>query len=173
MPTEFSEIQRFRQPWLWAVIVLSSALLFIVFGWGLMEQLVFGRPWGNRPLPDALLVMISSAVLLINAVLVYLFYSLRLITRIDSAGVFIRFYPFPVSVIPFADIQSCVTRTYRPLLEYGGWGIRYGRSGKAYNISGDQGVQLVLKTGKRILIGSQQSGRLAAAINRHLDSPAS
>ena len=56
-------------------------------------------------------------------------------------------------------------RTYRPILEYGGWGIRYtmGR-GWAYNVSGNQGVQLELASGKRILIGSQRAEELARAI---------
>ena len=57
-------------------------------------------------------------------------------------------------------------RTYRPLLEYGGWGIRYAPFGKgwAYNVHGSQGVQLELTNGKRILIGSQRAEELARAI---------
>lgn len=172
MPTEFSETQRFTQRWLWAVILLSTAALLAVFSWGLLEQLVFGRPWGNRPIADVTLVIVSGAVFLLTGAPIYTLRTLRLITRVEQAGVYIRFYPFPGTVIPFTDILSCAARTYRPLYEYGGWGIKYGLSGKAYNISGDRGVQLVLKTGKRILIGSQQSERLAAAINSHLDSSA-
>jgi hypothetical protein len=60
-----------------------------------------------------------------------------------------------------------VARTYKPLSEYGGWGIKYGRSGWAYNIIGDQGVQLELDNGKRILIGSQHAEELEQAINTY------
>jgi hypothetical protein len=65
-----------------------------------------------------------------------------------------------------AEIVSWDARTYRPILEYGGWGIRYSPFGKgwAYNISGNQGVQLELMNGKRILIGSQRAEELARTI---------
>lgn len=65
-------------------------------------------------------------------------------------------------------IRSCEARTYRPIVEYGGWGIRYGRSGKAYNVHGDRGVQLEFHDGTRLLIGSQRADALAEAIRaRH------
>ena len=38
--------------------------------------------------------------------------------------------------------------------------------GKAYNVSGNEGVQLELTNGKRILIGSQRADELADAIKR-------
>jgi hypothetical protein len=48
--------------------------------------------------------------------------------------------------------------------EYGGWGVKYGWAGKAYNISGNRGVQLKLSNGKGLLIGSQRPEELAQAI---------
>jgi TATA-box binding protein (TBP) (component of TFIID and TFIIIB) len=52
------------------------------------------------------------------------------------------------------------------MLEYGGWGIRCGWHGKkVYNISGNRGVQLVFKNGKRLLIGSQKPDDFANALN--------
>ena len=59
-------------------------------------------------------------------------------------------------------------RVYRPIREYGGWGIRYGKNGKAYNISGDRGVQLELQNSKPLLIGSQRADELAQTIQQHL-----
>ena len=46
-------------------------------------------------------------------------------------------------------------RTYSPVIEYGGWGMRYGRNGTAFNVRGNVGIQIVKKDGKRILIGTQ------------------
>jgi len=60
--------------------------------------------------------------------------------------------------------------TYSPISDYGGWGIRYGSIGKAYNVSGNRGVQLELLNGERILIGSQKPEELAAAIDLALKS---
>jgi hypothetical protein len=65
-----------------------------------------------------------------------------------------------------AEIVHRETRTYRPILEYGGWGVRYSfvRKGWAYTVSGNRGVQLQLANGKRILVGSQRAEELARAI---------
>ena len=41
-------------------------------------------------------------------------------------------------------------------MDYGGWGIKYGLKGLAYNISGNFGIQLELKSGSKILIGTQK-----------------
>jgi len=55
-------------------------------------------------------------------------------------------------------------RTYRSFREYGGHGIRYSNNGKAYNVSGDRGVQIELLNGNRVLIGSQRAEELVQAI---------
>jgi len=69
---------------------------------------------------------------------------------------------------PFDNIISCKIRTYKPIREYGGWGIRFSRKGRSYNVSGDRGVQLELTEGMLLLIGSQKAEQLADAINKHV-----
>ena len=59
-------------------------------------------------------------------------------------------------------------RTYRPIREYGGYGIRYSSKGKAYNVSGDRGVQIELLNGERLLIGSQRADELWRAIQANV-----
>ena len=54
------------------------------------------------------------------------------------------------------EIENVYPREYSPVAEYGGWGIRYGKSGSAYNMRGNRGIQLELKNGKEFLIGTQQ-----------------
>ena len=53
-----------------------------------------------------------------------------------------------------------------PISEYLGWGIRAGSNGKAYNVKGNIGLQLVLKNDKRVLFGTQQPNELQKAIDR-------
>ncbi|GIS68544.1 MAG: hypothetical protein CM1200mP8_1020 [Chloroflexota bacterium] len=53
-------------------------------------------------------------------------------------------------------------------MDYGGWGIRYGKNGKAYNVSGDRGVLLTFKNGSRVMIGSGEVDSLNSAINENL-----
>lgn len=108
-----------------------------------------------------------SIVTVMMVLLAALFYIMKLETKVSGEGLYIRFFPMHVSFRKFApgDISECYPRQYRPIIEYGGWGIRYGREGKAYNISGNEGVQLVMKNGKKLLVGSQKHLELAEAIN--------
>ena len=62
------------------------------------------------------------------------------------------------------EIESCEARKYRPLSEYLGWGWRYGPSGQALTERGTRGVQLVLRSRERLLVGSDHAEELARAI---------
>ena len=58
-----------------------------------------------------------------------------------------------------------VVEVYRPVLDYGGWGIRRGRDGeRVLNARGDRGVRLHHFDGSKILIGSQRAEELALAV---------
>lgn len=106
---------------------------------------------------------IVLGILLATALLLY---AMRLSVQVDSESIRINFFPIWKKTIPLAEILRWQARTYRPILEYGGWGIRYSPFGKgwAYNIRGNEGVQLELANGQRILIGSQRAEELARAI---------
>jgi len=160
----FCEVQRFRNTWVLALVLPISVFLMILFGYGMIKQLILGQHWGNRPLPDIALAIIGPLGILFGIGLALFFYSAKLITEVRRDGVYIRFFPVTHQKIAFEDIMECEARTYSPIKEFGGWGIRYGRGGKAYNVSGNRGVQLELSNGKRLLIGSQRAEELARAI---------
>jgi len=162
--SSFSEVQRFRQTWIWVLILPISLFLIILFGYGMVKQLILGHSWGSRPLSDTALAIMGPLWILFGIGLAYLFYSMKLITEVRNDGLYIRFFPLTHQKIPFEDIRRCEVRTYSPIREFGGWGIRYGRKAKAYNVSGNQGVQLELSNGKRLLIGSGRPEELARAI---------
>lgn len=154
----FAEQQRFRQRWVWILLIGSGGIAW----WSLIQQAILGSPFGNRPSPDFVLWIIWA---LFGVGMPWLFYSLRLVTQVRQDSILIRFYPFPAKVLEFERIGSFYVRQYRPLREYGGWGIRCsGKNGMAYNVSGDRGVQLEMVDGKRILIGSMNPERLAEAL---------
>jgi hypothetical protein len=167
MTIVFRETQRFTQRWLWILLIAVMLIVVVVFGYGFIQQLIFDRPWGDRPVSNEALIITGSLIILFSLGMIYLFYNLQLITEVRQDGLWIRFYPLPGKIIAYHSIQTCVARTYKPLSEYGGWGIKYGRSGWAYNILGDRGVQLELDNGKRILIGSQRADELEQAINTY------
>ena len=91
---------------------------------------------------------------------------MKLITEVRDDSLTLRFHPLTNQIIPYEHIKTCEVRKYHPIREYGGWGIRYGRKGKAFNVSGNLGVQLELAQGKSLLIGSQRPEELARAIQQ-------
>jgi hypothetical protein len=107
--------------------------------------------------------LIWAVMTLIDGTLAF---GLKLVTEIHPDGicVFFGLLGFPSKRFDWSEIARLYPRTYRPIAEYGGWGIRWGKSGAAYNLGGTQGLQLELKNGKRFLIGSQDPSHLIEAI---------
>jgi hypothetical protein len=165
----FHEVQQFRQPWLWLVLLATTITVASVFIHGFYIQLYLGHPWGDKPMPDTMLVIVGAFSVLLTAGLTFLFYNLKLITDVNSDGIHLRFFPLTSKTVQYEDITSCRARSYRPIREYGGWGIRFGPNGKAYNVFGNRGVQLEFSNATPLLIGSQRPEDLAAVINRHIE----
>jgi hypothetical protein len=90
----------------------------------------------------------------------------RLVTAVRSDGIIVSMRGLWRSrSIPIEGIKSVTTITYNAVAEYGGYGMRSGRNGKAYIANGNEGVQLELTTGGRVLIGSQRPRELISAIH--------
>jgi hypothetical protein len=154
----FREVQR----WSTTIRVVFLSLLLVVDGAIVVAILTTKRtPAGTVPLllSAALAVAVSLAVAL-------LLWINRLEIEIRPEVIAVRFFPFHRDWrrFPAQELSECYARRYRPILEYGGWGIRYGWHGRAYNMSGHEGVQLVFRNGRRLLIGSKQPRELEAAI---------
>ena len=155
--TYFRETQRFRQPWYWAIqIPALAAVGYIVF-----RQLVLGKPVGQHPASNMSLAIIAATV----ALFVVWFIKLELITEVRDDVLEVRFRGlFVRRAIPLAQIRHFEAKTYRPIRDYGGWGVRRGAGGMAYNVSGNRGVELQLTDGKSLLIGSRRPEEFALAL---------
>ncbi len=159
----YQEVQRFSSlGWIWLIILpLTGFMWYTAY-----QQLIVGNPVGTKPIPNLMLVLFWGALGLAMP-LFFLWGGMRTDVRAD--GVHLQALPlaFCSQHINYDEIQTYEARRYRPLLDFGGWGIRFGRSGKAYTVSGNQGVQLVFKNGQRLLVGSQHPEQLVDAINRY------
>ena len=162
----FHETQRFRQPLLIAIIIVSALPTVGLFGYAMLSQLVFNKPFGDEPMPNMVLLTVGLICVLPMLAVIWLFVVSNLQTTVRPDGLYIRFYPFHLSQrkIPLEKVVSFRALTYRPIREYGGWGLRFRRGGRAYNVSGREGVRLEFNNGKQLVIGSQRSDELAAAI---------
>lgn len=149
------------------VLVIPAGLFLIAFfAWGMIQQLALGEPFGNDPMSNRFLAVFGSAYILLGGFLLWLYFAGRLITEVRPEGLFFRFHPVQRRDrhIRFDDIERCEALTYRPIRDFRGWGIRFGRLGRAYNVSGNRGAYLTMKSGRRLLIGSQKTDTLVEAI---------
>jgi hypothetical protein len=129
--------------------------------WGFIQQILLGKPWGNKPTSDWMMVLLW---LTIGIGLPLLFLTACLIVIVTREAVLIHYRPFMKRTVPLADITKATARTYSPLREFGGWGLRGWGARKAYNVSGNRGVELTLQDGSTIMIGSQRADELEQAI---------
>lgn len=159
----FSELQRFDQWWMKLIYFGMIAMLsYMFYTWYVAKEAVDKVAAGDV---TGQLIVIGTIV----PVLI-LFYALKLKTEIDEIGIHFQFSPFQFSrqTIRWAEMEKCYVRTYSPIREYGGWGYRtsFGKKGKAYNVKGNKGIQIILKTGKKILIGTQKASEAQQVIER-------
>jgi hypothetical protein len=66
--------------------------------------------------------------------------------------------------VPLSEMAGVEVRSFSPLGDFGGWGIRYGRGTHAFFWRGNRGVQVRTNGGRQYLIGSDDAERLAAVI---------
>jgi hypothetical protein len=155
----FSETQRFRQVWVWLLMLAMVAIAW----WAFSVQILSGHPFGDNPAPDS---VVWGLFIVMGWLLPGLLLILRLETDVTHSQLRIAMRPIHSRRIAITDIKSATARPYRPLVEYGGWGIRWSPvHGWAYNVSGKVGVQLELTDGRKVLVGSQRADELARAIN--------
>jgi hypothetical protein len=147
----FKEEQRFTQTWLILLLGISLITPIILITKEYLEE--------NSKMTTNEFVLTIVGI----SVSVSLIFIFKLTTRIDEKGIHYRFFPFHLSLrtISWSEITTSKVRTYDPIGEYGGWGLKGGAfwnkgKGKAINISGDIGIQLELKSGKKLLIGTQK-----------------
>lgn len=75
----------------------------------------------------------------------------------------------PIKRIALDSIVSAEVMEFRPLMDFGGWGIRFGKNKTTgYFMSGNQGVLVTTNAGKKYLLGSDTPERLAHVIQSRL-----
>lgn len=132
------EVQRFNQFWLW-----------------LLQLILLGNVGYSYYTTEEISFIALSIIIL----LIVFFYLSRLEYTISEKFIQYKFFPlmWKYKKIPFDQIDKIKAVNYHPLRDYGGWGIRSGMKGTAFTTRGNKGILINLKTGKTILIGTQQN----------------
>ncbi len=148
---QFREVQRFE--WYFTAMFCVPAL---IVGYGLYRSFAHQSSMPGSLLWPAFIVAVVVAVWFIR---------LKLITEARPDGLLIDFiWLWPARIVPWEQIRNIDLRTYRPIRDFGGWGVRWAARGIVYHARGNRGVRLILASGERMLIGSARPEELAQAI---------
>ncbi len=158
----FKEEQKMNQLWIKVVlgIVLIIATIPIVKNWNFISH-------------QSILVKLENLLgPLIILLVFFLIQKVNLKTRIDEQGISYQYFPFHwiYKTISWSEIELVSIRKYNAISEYGGWGFRFGfltKKGMALTTSGIIGLQLELKNGKKILIGTHNKEGLKEVIETY------
>lgn len=158
MQASFQEEQKFGQWWLW-LLLLGAGFLPVI---GIYQQIILGKSFGNKPMSNVGLVFFTLFV----ALLIFLFWRIRLKTRINNQGIHLLFFPFAKKNIAWQDIKRAEVVDYGFV---GGWGVRWWtKFGTVYNVMGRIGLAIELKNGKKLLIGTQKKTEVGAIVKQYL-----
>jgi hypothetical protein len=160
----FREVQRF--PLRRIALALASPPCFML---GLLIwQVMLGHTWGKHPMSNADVVGWTVFLWLIYLRLI----TVRLVTEVRKGELIVRMRGlWRLRRVPLDRIQSVKTIKHDIARDYGGYGIRSTREGKAYVASGGRGVRVTLDKGEKLVVGSQLPDELAAAISGTATSP--
>ena len=178
----FYEYQQLKRWFILLVFVPLNA----VFITGCIIQIGLGKPWGNNPMPNEGLIILSVLMILFMVNMLYT----NLKTAIDKDGIHIRIWLFPFysksKSFLWEEISDIAIKKYNPILTYGGWGIRtnfsnlnfslgkikyppkrginLGINSIAYTMSGNTGIQFVFQNKQRVLIGTNKPEELSETL---------
>lgn len=167
----FEETQRFREnSWLMVLSGVGLLLPMLSIGSQLYWQLEEGKPWGNKPLSDEGLILVFLVVLISCSVAAFMMFSMTLETRVDSEGIHYRFFPLKPKwrTIEKSQIAThTVLKGFHPFT-HGGLGYHWSpiRRRQSFRVRGSSLLELVLASGRKIILGTQRPADLELAVKK-------
>lgn len=155
---QFKEVQKFA-PWvIWLIRGISIPIILLLL-WGFIQQVLLGKPFGDKPGSD----WVFPVFFCFQLGIWILFERMQLKTEMDKEGVKMNFFPFSKKNIPWSSIQKAEIINYGFV---GGWGVRMGtKYGTVYNTQGKEGLWVRLKDGSKFVIGTQRKGEMQKVLD--------
>lgn len=158
MSGTYTDVQSRKPIWALIIVVSTAAMMW----WFFIQQIVFGQQVGTNPGPDWMILLFTA---LFGVGLPLFYFTNRLIISVGDEALQIQMTPILTRRIPYSEIDTAIARKYEPILEYGGWGVRYRPGKRAYSMRGNRGVELTLQDGQRIMLGTDAPETLQKAIH--------
>ena len=161
----YSEQQQFNPVFFWIVIGVGGLPMAIILLLRMYQQFFLGQPWGDQPMSDVGLVLVSLLCFSIITGVILLFRYAKLEVEVNRWGVRYRFSPLISNwkEMVKADIKKHKIITY----SFRGYGIRWGLDGiKTLTVKGNKGIEFLFSENKKIIIGTQQPELFLAALDK-------
>lgn len=161
----YAEVQRFNQWWIYALLAIVVIIEIVAMGNALVQQLVYDKPWGTKPMSDAELIISAIFALIALSFAIGLILACHLDLRIYIDGIYFRYFPFHWAYrkVIWNELDSIICKTYKPLIEYGGWGIRWNFKSWAYTVRGNECIELRQGSAK-VILGTCQLHNVRSAL---------
>jgi len=155
----FHEEQRFN--WVGGLMMIPA----VGSGLALFRQVWQGHPIGDPPLANSLL----WSIFVVSVVVAVWFSLTKLVVEVrdDVLSIDFRFL-WPLRTIEWRQMRRAEAIAYRPVRDFGGWGVRWAPRGVVYNTGGNRGVRIYMVSGERVLVGSRRADELAQAITARI-----
>ncbi len=148
----FNETQRFRQVWIWTILLVITGIAVGTMIYQLINDTQTSL--GELIIPVGILVFVNG-----------LFFSMHLTTRFDSESISYSYFPFlGQRKYNWKEIESMELIAYNGLLEYGGWGIKWNGDCWSYTTGGTHGILIKTKD-KKFLLGTQNPTEVKKVID--------
>jgi hypothetical protein len=151
-PIQFEENQRLRE----ISIFILVGIVQLIFLWGLTQQIILHKPWGQKPIPDEILIAINilflAGLLLLN--------SINLKTVITEKHILFKMTPFQMKykIVNWTEVKDISIIKYNGTRDYR-YGLRF------YTVLGIYGIRIVLNNETKIFIGTHRENEIAQIIN--------
>ena len=151
----YRELQKMAQPKIGLIMAAVFILAEVLIVYAYLAQI------GQNPLPISVTVVVT--ILLIF--LIYLALFMKVVVTVTESEIYIR--SFINHKILKKDIIGCEIVEFRPMRDFGGWGIRFFVKGTGYICPGTKrGVRLERVGHTALTISSNDADALMDAISR-------
>ncbi len=146
----FKEIQKFRQPWLWTILLITALPLY----YQAIRQLFLKDVFATYSTSESL----NFTFFVFHLLTTTLLFIARLEIEINQRYLSYQFFPFHLKKKSYAlnQLQSATIRKFHPIKEMTLWGLYISVGSKSYHIKGRWGVQLEFVNGRQLLLGTQK-----------------
>jgi hypothetical protein len=164
--TRFVYTETTRPPW-WVLALLWGACLLPLLGVsGVALVIVSENGFFALASPLGYALSAGAGLCILTPILFHLLFGKLVVGVSESeARVVVEFgVGWLHKLIPLDQIEAVTTTHYRPIMDFGGWGIRWSGMKQAWTIRGNQAVVLELRGRGTLYLGSETPTRLREAI---------